>query len=156
MVNKSYVFNVEVSCEENLSEMYGGMTLPMALVKPSNELVVCEAHIPAERGLSRHDAIVEGLNGYFGARFRRDKITGIDHLAQLADDLLFYKYKAKDFARVANLLYNSKSMINKPSNFKAWYRIFCNIVGCRYIDSYRQSHVDDFRKYTKQFPYVEL
>lgn len=156
MSDKYFVVNVEVSCEENLGELYPGMTLPMALVKPSNELVVCTATFPAVRGMNRHDAIVEGLSGYFGARFRRDRVTGIDHLAQLADDLLCFNYKAKDFARVANMLYNSKSMINKPVSFRAWYSVFCSIVGCRHIDSYHQSHVDDFRKYARQFPYVDL
>ena len=156
MSEKKFVLSVEVSCKENLGEMYAGMTLPMALVRPSNEMVLCEAHFPAAEGLNKRDAIIDGLAPYFNARFRRDRVTGIDHLEQLADDLLAFNYKPKDFARVANLLYNSKSMINKPASYRAWYADFCRIVGCRHIGSYHQGHVDDFRRFERQLPYVEL
>ena len=155
MSEKKFVLSVEVSCKENLGEMYAGMTLPMALVSPSNKLVVCEAHFPAVEGLNRRDAIIDGLAPYFNARFRRDRVTGIDHLEQLADDLLAFNYKPKDFARVANLLYSSKSMINKPASYNIWYKTFCQIVGCRYVKDYHQNHVEDFHRYTKVFHYIE-
>ena len=155
MSQTNFVFNVEVSCEENLSEMYGGMTLQMALVKPSNELVVCKAHIPAVQGLSRHDAIVEGLSSYFGPKFRRANMAGIDYLAQLASDLQRYKHKDKDFARIALMLYNSQSMICKPSAFKEWYKVFCEVVGCRYVESYHPHNIGSYEKMRSVFYYVE-
>ncbi len=155
MSDKNYVLNVEVSCEENLSELYAGMTLPMALVRPSNELVVCEAHIPAAEVLNKHDAIVEGLSPYFGARFRRDRVTGIDRLEQLADDILTYSRRPKDFARVALMLYESSSMICKPNAFNVWYRLFCEVVGCRYVESYHPHNIGRYEKIRRMFYYVE-
>ena len=155
MSDKNFVLSVEVSCEENLGEMYAGMTLPMALGRPSNELVLCMAHFPAVQGLNRHDSIVEGLSGYFGARFRRDRVTGRDYLAQLADDLLAYKYKDKDFARIALMLYESSNMICKPKAFKEWYKFFCKVVGCRYVKSYHPHNVGRYENMKRVFYYVE-
>lgn len=155
MSEKKFVLSVEVSCKENLGEMYAGMTLPMALARPRGGLSMCTVTFPAASRISGRDAIIDGLAPYFNARFRRDRVTGIDHLEQLADDLLAFNYKPKDFARVANLLYNSKSMINKPASYNIWYKTFCQIVGCRYVKDYHQNHVEDFHRYTKVFHYIE-
>ena len=155
MAKEIFVINVEVSCEENLGKLYAGMTLPMALVRPSNELVLCEAHFPAVEGLNRRDAIVEKLSPYFGARFRRDRLTGTDRLEQLADDLMTYNHKLKDYARIALMLFDSGVMICKPKTFSEWYKLFCQAVGCRYVRSYHPHNIGSYDKVKRVFYYVE-
>ena len=155
MSEKSFVLKVEVSCEENLGEMYAGLTLQTAVARPGGGLAVCLVTFPAVGRTSGRDAIIDGLAPYFNARFWRDRVTGVDYLARLADDLLAFNFKGKDFARIALMLYDSPSMINKPNAFNVWYRMFCEVVGCRYVESYHPHNIGSYEKLRKMFYYVE-
>ena len=168
MSQTNFVFNVEVSCEENLSEMYGGMTLQMALVKPSNELVVCKATFPASKQTiscsldplydsargksSMHSSVLitEGLRPYLKVAFKRQE----GYTERLADDILEVCTCGKDYARVALMLYESRCIMNMPRTFTDWYKRFCRIVGCEFNKNYRKGALD-YSGLRGRFFYIE-
>ena len=61
-----------------------------------------------------------------------------------------------DFARVVLMLYESSSMICKPNAFNVWYRLLCEVVGCRYVESYHPHNIGRYEKIRRMFYYVEF
>ncbi len=96
--------------------------------------------------------IRSGLENYFGMGFRGRNPLKVDYLAQLAEDISAFELP-KDQARIANMLYCSKEMINKPKSFSRWYGEFCRICGFK-RHKYDQNKVDDFEFLKKRFYYL--
>lgn len=94
------------------------------------------------------------LTPYFNIKFRGRNSTKTDYLPILARDICGYQVH-RDLARIANMLYNSKEMINKPRSFAAWYRTFCIICGCK-AKKYVQSQVDDYDFLKSRFYYLSF
>ncbi|MDR1779668.1 MAG: hypothetical protein LBR50_02925 [Tannerella sp.] len=77
----------------------------------------------------------EGLKEYFKPAF-----NGVGHCVNyfdwLIDHLKTTPRTAKDFKRIALMIYESPNALNnkKPTKFAQWYRIFCKCVGCQTAD----------------------
>lgn len=96
--------------------------------------------------------IQSGLENYFGMGFKGRNPLKTDYLPMLVEDIRAFQLP-KDQARIANMLYNSKEMINKPKSFAGWYDEFCRICGfCR--KKYDQNKVDDYEFLKKRFYYL--
>lgn len=97
------------------------------------------------------DTIRQGLLPYFGREFKGGNALKVDHLAELVDDICHFS-SAKDQARIANMIFCSREMKNKPASFAAWYTIFCKVCGFE-RRKYDQNKVDDFEFLKKRFYY---
>lgn len=62
----------------------------------------------------------------------------IERLNEAANKL---HYTDMDYARIAYLLFKSPHFLKPKSNYKftEWYKAFCNIVGCKYHDTFYPS-----------------
>lgn len=100
------------------------------------------------------EKVVENLARYFNASFRGRNMSRTDYLPILVEDIRDYN-KAKDHARIANMIYNSKEMINRPSSFAQWYRTFCDLCGLCH-KSYDQNKVDDYIGMKPKFYYLSF
>ena len=121
---------------------YTHSELPDEGAKPTADIA---RSIPKER-------IKESLSSFFGMGFKGRNTYKVDYLSLLVDDLLTYQLP-KDHARIANMIYNSKEMINRPSSFAAWYKYFCKACGCSH-KKYDQNKVDDYEFLKKRFYYL--
>lgn len=98
------------------------------------------------------DTIRQGLLPYFGMEFKGCNALKVDYLAELVDDICHFS-SAKDQARIANMIFSSREMKNKPTSFAAWYTIFCRVCGFE-RRKYDQNKVDDFDFLKKRFYYL--
>lgn len=103
------------------------------------------------QSLSKED-IKDNMANYFGISFKGRNPLKLDYLSILVDDIQAF-HTPKDQARIANMLYNSREMINKPKSFAQWYRDFCKICGFCYR-KYDQNKVDDYDFLKKRFYYL--
>jgi hypothetical protein len=73
----------------------------------------------------------EKLKPYFKAQFKGLGNGNIDNFHWLIEHLQQDR-TAKAFAQIALMIYKSSNALNntKPNNFKAWYSVFCECVGC--------------------------
>lgn len=74
---------------------------------------------------------IERLKVHFKIPFQRN---GFETLISM----LKIKHEPKGFAMIANQIYISKHFRKEDFNsFSAWYRAFCELVGCKYCGSYK-------------------
>jgi hypothetical protein len=74
---------------------------------------------------------IERLKVHFKISFQRN---GFETLISM----LKIKHDPKGFAMIANQIYISKHFRKEDFNsFSAWYRAFCELVGCKYCGSYK-------------------
>lgn len=90
---------------------------------------------------SERNINVTELSHYFNLSFRGGGNGNIDYFTNNLLPDLKQKRSDKDFAKIALMIYESgKLMIAmRPSSFKAWYRRFCELVGCGFHDDYKPS-----------------
>ena len=99
--------------------------------------------------IPNHQEMKEGLAKYFGVAFKGRNPLKLDYLDMLVNDIKEFDLP-KDHARIANMLYCSKEMVNKPRNFTAWLKEYCRICGIVRV-RYDQSKVEDFDLLKKRF-----
>jgi hypothetical protein len=72
----------------------------------------------------------EKLKGYFNATFKGMGNNNINYFDWLINDLQTDR-SGKEFAQIALMIYESGKLNNtKPASFTAWYKIFCECIGC--------------------------
>lgn len=109
------------------------------------------ASLQLTRSMSKLD-MQTGLSSYFTMGFKGRNPLKTDYLPILVDDIMAFQ-TPKDQARIANMLYNSREMINKPKSFSQWYKEFCRICGLN-RKKYDQNKVDDYDFLKKRFYYL--
>lgn len=109
---------------------------------------------PQSGGMKQDKEIVELFSPFFKPDFKGRNPLKTDYLPILVEDIMSYRLP-KDMARIANMLYNSKELVNKPSSFAQWYKLFCEICGCAH-KTYDQNKVDDFDVMKKRFYYLNF
>lgn len=82
--------------------------------------------------------------------------TRIDYFTEYLLPDLKIERNAKDFARIALLIYDSKVLLSakRPKTFDNWYRTFCELVGCEYNSNYKRSKLDIDRIFKQKFNYL--
>lgn len=82
--------------------------------------------------------------------------TRIDYFTEYLLPDLKIERKAKDFARIALLIYDSKVLLpaKRPNTFDSWYRTFCELVGCEYNSNYKRSKLDIDENFKQKFNYL--
>lgn len=82
--------------------------------------------------------------------------TRIDYFTEYLLPDLKIERNAKDFARIALLIYESKVLLpaKRPNNFDSWYRTFCELVGCEYNSNYKRSKLDIDENFRRKFNYL--
>ena len=92
---------------------------------------------------------IEILKEYFRISFQRN---GFESLISL----LKTKHDAKGYAMIAYQIYLSKHFRRGDFNtFSAWYRTFCEIVGCEYCASYKPSKLKPSREQEVSFFFLK-
>lgn len=98
------------------------------------------------------------LKEYFTLSFkgRVNSHPKIDYFTNYLLPDLKIKRSAKDFARIALMLYKSKALIQskRPKTFDSWYKIFCDLVGCEYKASYKPNKLDFNEDFQRKFNYL--
>lgn len=74
----------------------------------------------------------------------------INHFANLIG-VLQEPHTNSEFARLANMIYSSNIITNKPKTFKSWYNIFCECVGCEQLKEVKPSRLKEIPKYKYLF-----
>ncbi len=87
----------------------------------------------------------EELRKYFRPQFKGMGNGNLNQFDTLISELETERI-GKEFAQIALMIYvSSKLNDRKPKNFKAWYTIFCNCIGCEQ----KKFHPKDLRKPTE-------
>ena len=63
-------------------------------------------------------------------------------------------WSAKQHAMIALMIYESQWLSAKPATFQAWYKDYCRMVGCEYIESYHPSKLAASQGLRKVFYYL--
>lgn len=108
---------------------------------------------PADSPLKSAADIAAGLDPFFGPAFKGRNKAQVNYLDMLATDIHLYS-NAKNFARIANMMYSSREMLHKPRNFSEWYRLFCCLTGAPHNPNYRQCMVEDYLPMQERFYYL--
>lgn len=100
----------------------------------------------------------DNLKGYFTLTFKGggNSTTKIDYFTEFLLPDLRIDRNDKDFARIAYLIYESGKLIKtmRPKTFKQWYRLFCNLVGCKYNVNYKPSNLKIGDEFKRSFNYL--
>ena len=76
-----------------------------------------------------------------------------NYFSELMDSLKLTRSN-KEFAIIAHMIYESSYLIIKPNTFQAWYKQFCEYVGCKYIKSYKPSMLIPTDSLGKEFSFL--
>lgn len=111
--------------------------------EPGNTVVVNKSN---EKNINE-----EALKGYFIATFKGmgNNLNYFDHLIEDIKKI----QNAKDAARAALVIYKSDKMskAKKPNNFNQWYKLFCDMTGCKYSGNYKESKLDTAQMKTRLY-----
>lgn len=81
----------------------------------------------------------ERLKQYFRSSFKGMGKNNFDYYSSMIDELKKGR-STKEYAQIALIIYESDKLNDrKPATFLAWYRIFCNCIGCTYSKNYKPS-----------------
>lgn len=109
--------------------------------------------IKKERILKEDD-----LKEYFTLTFKGggSSTTKINYFTEFLLPDLRIDRNAKDFARIAYLIYESGKLIKtmRPKAFNQWYSVFCELVGCEYNANYKPSNLKIGDEFKRQFNYL--
>ena len=98
------------------------------------------------------------LKEYFTLIFKGggNSSTKVDYFTEYLLPDLKIERNAKDFARIALLIYDSKALLpaKRPNTFDGWYRTFCELVGCEYNANYKPSKLEIDDAFKKKFNYL--
>ena len=89
------------------------------------------------------------LGHYFKAAFKGIGNGNHDFYSTLVKKLE-QERTSKEFAVIANMIYRSSVMTNKPATFKGWHKTFCELVGCEYVE-YRPAQLEPTEKQKSDF-----
>lgn len=94
------------------------------------------------------------LSYYFSAEFKGRNRQNTDYLNMLNLDLS-KTWTDKDIARIALMIYNSKSLIKKPTVFQKWYELFCSKIGVKYHKEYNINKLAPTETIQRTFYYLD-
>lgn len=98
------------------------------------------------------------LKEYFTLAFKGggNSQTRIDYFTGYLLPDLKIERNAKDFARIALLIYNSNALLpaKRPNTFGSWYRTFCELVGCEYKQEYRPNKLAMNESFKRKYNYL--
>jgi hypothetical protein len=83
---------------------------------------------------SKQTIKVDELGVYFISTFRGMVNGSINNFQRMIDELNT-KRTGKEFAQIALMIYESDKMSKrKPKSFAKWHKLFCEYVGCKYVE----------------------
>lgn len=98
------------------------------------------------------------LKDFFTLAFKGggNSSTRIDYFTEYLLPDLKIERNAKDFARIALLIYDSNVLLpaKRSNTFDGWYRTFCELVGCKYNSNYKRSKLDIDGNFKRKFNYL--
>lgn len=157
---------IQVSSSGDLKTLYQKVSLYIALknelMQVEEEMKLLGIEIQGEKnccGINTPRSIKESeLRDYFTPAFKGggNSHQRIDFFTEYLLPDLKVDRNAKEFARIALMIYNSNVLLRakRPNTFDGWYRIFCNLIGCEYNAGYKPSKLaaDDVLK--RKFDYL--
>lgn len=98
----------------------------------------------------------EELKAYFKLSFRGGGNCNMDYFTNNLLPDLRQNRSDKDFAKIALLIHESDKLISsmRPNPFKEWYRIFCELVGCRFHKEYKPNKLKSDEAFRRKFYYL--
>ena len=99
----------------------------------------------------------EGLKEYFTSNFKGGNLNRHDSFSLDLMPLLKKKRTAKDYAKIALIIYNSTALSGqkKPNTFKDWYRAFAKLMGVDLKNCYKPSKLSDASNLEKEFSFLK-
>jgi hypothetical protein len=142
-VLKAFVEAVELSSFESVKKWRNGYGME-CLGKIKKEVdKQTEQSEPEQKVEPQQPSVIineSELEQFFKYDLRRKGFyeTLIERLNEAANKL---HYTDMDYARIAYLMFKSPHFLKPKSNYKftEWYKAFCNIVGCKYHDTFYPS-----------------
>lgn len=113
------------------------------------------ANIADEKAKGERNINVVELSKYFKLSFKGAGNGNIDYFTDNLLPDLRQNRSDKDFAKIALMIYESGTLIDsmRPKTFKEWYRIFCEMVSCRFHENYKPSILKADDKFKHIFYY---
>jgi len=96
------------------------------------------------------------LRKCFRIAFRGGGNGNIDYFKDNLLPDLKQNWSDKDLAKIALMIYNSGKLMPamRPNTFRAWYKEFCNLIGCKYHKDYKPSILEPDDKLQRVFYYL--
>lgn len=98
---------------------------------------------------------VEDFKSYFSLHFKGGGNGSINYFEWLIRDLQVQR-SDKEFACIALVIYNGNKLMpsKKPSTFAAWYRIFCDLIKCKYHRDYKPCNLALSKENRDKYSYL--
>lgn len=148
--NSSDSSNYNGPLKDRFNEVYSTLS---SSIKTEHEIF--GDNNPTEKTSSECSINEEKLKKYFKLSFKGGGNGNMDHFQNLVDDLKISR-SDKDMARIALMIYESEKLLDsmKPRTFAAWYKKFCELVGCEFHESYNKSKLNLSDEFQRGFGYL--
>ena len=96
------------------------------------------------------------LKEYFKLTFKGGGNGNIDYFTNNLLPDLKQNWSDKEFAKIALMIYESGKLIDsmRPNTFKAWYKRFCELVGCGSHEEYKPNKLGVDESFKRKFSYL--